>query len=125
MLLVIIFPLSCGVLTASAKKGGPVAVVVSLPNPLGFPDTPVGGISAIRTATFYNVGQLPLYFTNFQVPPDFAIVQNTCVAYVPVGKSCTISFVFRPGATGAIGEYLYISGNMSYVYAQALMGKGI
>ncbi len=121
--------LSSAVLMAGGKagghKGGPVAAVSSLPNPLGFPDTAVGDISAIQTATFYNVGQAPLYFTQFQVPPDFAIVQNTCVTYVPVGQTCTISFVFRPTRSGIIGEDLYIFGNMNYVYVQGLIGKGI
>jgi len=69
--------------------------------------------------------RLPLYFINFQVPPDFAIVQNTCVTYVPLGGTCAISLVFRPTSSGMIGEYLYISGNMNYVYAQALIGNGI
>src|SRR5438132_10323868 len=88
-LLVLICLLS-GVLAARDKKSGPVAAVTSLPNPLAFPATAAGSISDIRTATFYNIGQLPLYFTNFQVPPDFAIVQNTCVTYVPVGGTCAI-----------------------------------
>ena len=114
-----------GVLAAGDKKSGPAAVVTSLPNPLAFPDTAVGAVSAVRTATFYNIGQLPLYFTNFQVPPDFAIAQNTCVTYIPVGRTCTISLVFRPNASGSIGEYLYLTGNMNYVYAQALLGKGL
>ena len=81
---------------AGDKKSGPAAAVTSLPNPLAFPDTTVGTVSDVRTTTFYNIGQLPLYFTNFQVPPDFAIVQNTCVTYVPVGGTCAISLVFRP-----------------------------
>jgi hypothetical protein len=49
-----------GVLAARDKKSGPIAAVTSLPNPLAFPDTLVGGVSDIRTATFYNIGQLPL-----------------------------------------------------------------
>jgi hypothetical protein len=48
------------VLAARDKKSGPIAAVTSLPNPLAFPDTLVGGVSDIRTATFYNIGQLPL-----------------------------------------------------------------
>ncbi len=114
-----------GVLAAGDRKSGPAAVVTSLPNPLAFPDSAVGSVSAVRSATFYNIGQLPLYFTNFQVPPDFAIVQNTCVTYIPVGGTCAISLVFRPTSSGMIGEYLYISANMNYVYAQALIGNGI
>ncbi len=110
---------------ARGNNGGPVAAVSSLPNPMAFPDTVVGDISSIRTATFYNVGQTPLYFTRFQVPPDFEIVLNTCVAYVPVGQTCAISFVFRPTRTGIIGEDLYLFGNINYVYTQALIGKGI
>ncbi len=117
--------LSCAVLSAGTHKGGPVAAVASLPNPLGFPDTEVWGTSAIRTATFYNVGQVALNFTQFQMPPDFQIVQNTCVVWIPAGKTCTISFVFRPTHTGTIGEDLFIYGNMRYPYVQALMGNGI
>ena len=117
--------LSCALLMAGANKGGRVAAVASLPNPLGFPDTVVGGISDVRTATFFNVGQVPLYFTNFQTPPDFAIVQNTCAAYVLVCKTCTISFVFRPTHSGTIGEDLFLYGNMAYPYVQGLMGNGI
>ena len=123
-LLAIVCLLSGG-LAAGAKKSGQVAAVVSIPNPLGFPDTTVGGISAIRTVTFYSTGQAPLYISRFDVPPDFAILQNTCVTYIPVGKTCTISLVFRPSASGSIGEYLYLSGNMNYVYAQALLGNGL
>jgi len=92
---------------------------------MAFPDTALGDISSIQTATFYNVGQTPLYFTRFQVPPDFEIVLNTCVAYVPVGQTCAISFVFRPTRTGIVGEDLYLFGNINYVYVQALIGKGI
>jgi hypothetical protein len=123
--LLAIICLFCGVLAASNKKSGPAAAVTSLPNPLAFPDTTVGTVSEVRTVTFYNIGQLPLYFTNFQVPPDFAIAQNTCVTYVPVGGTCAISLVFRPMSSGTIGEYLYVSGNMNYVYAQALLGNGL
>jgi len=112
-------------LAGGARKSREAAAVVSVPNPLTFPDTPVGGISAIRTATFYSTGQIPLYISRFDVPPDFAIVQNTCVTYVSVGGSCTISLVFRPTTSGSVGEYLYLSGNMNYVYVQALIGQGI
>jgi hypothetical protein len=98
-----------------------------LPNPLGFPDTEIWGTSAIRTATFYNVGQVALNFTQFQMPPDFQIVQSTCMVWIPASETCTISFVFRPTHTGTISEdlFIFIYGNMRYPYVQALIGNGI
>ena len=113
VVLICVCLLAGGLLAATKRKGSTTAAVVSVPNPLAFPDTLVSGISAIRSATFYSTGQVPLYIFGFDAPPDFAIVQNTCVAYVPVGKS------------GSVGEDLYLTGNMNYVYAQALLGKAL
>ena len=117
--------LLCAVLMAGTHKRTPIAAVVSIPNPLAFPDTEVGATSTVLSATFYNVGQAPLTLTQFQMPPDFQIAQNTCLVWIPVGQSCTISFVFRPTHTGTISEDLYISGNMPFPYVQVLMGNGI
>ena len=125
VLLICVCLLAGGLRAGTKRNGSPMAGVVSFPNPLVFPSTPVGGISTIRNATFYSTGKIPLYISRFDVPPDFAIVQNTCVAYVPVGKSCTISLVFRPTASGSMGEYLYLAGNMNYIYVQALLGNGL
>jgi hypothetical protein len=117
--------LFCAVLMGGPHKRTAVAAAVSIPNPLAFPDTEVGATSTVLTATFYSVGQAPLNLAQFQMPPDFQIAQNTCLVWIPVGKSCTISFVFRPTHTGSIGEDLFISGNMPFPFVQALLGNGI
>ena len=114
--------ISCSMLSAARPKPGQVAAVTGFPNPLGFPTIQVGQMSAIEKVAFFNVGNVPLSFTYFQMPLDFQIVQNTCVATVPVGGHCEIDFVFKPTRTGSIGEYLVMYGNMAGPYYQALAG---
>jgi hypothetical protein len=112
----------CATVLSARSKTGAVAAVTAFPNPLGFPATEVGQISPIQKATFYNAGNVSLTFTYFQTPLDFQIVQNTCVATVPVGRSCDIYFVFKPTRTGSIGKYLVVYGNMAAPYYEALAG---
>ena len=116
---------SCSLLSAGPNKGkdsGQVAAISGFPNPLGFGKTEVGQISRIEKVTYYNVGNVPIELTYFQMPLDYQILQNTCVADVPVRGSCDIYLVFKPTRTGNIGEYLIIHGNMMGPYYQALAG---
>jgi hypothetical protein len=63
VLLICLCSLAAGLLAATKRNGSPMAAIVSVPNPLPFPDTPIAGISAIRTDTFYSTGQIPFIYS--------------------------------------------------------------
>jgi hypothetical protein len=77
-----------------------------------------------NVTTFYNVGQLPLFLTQFAMPPDFYTLANNCLSSIP-GRDLHHHVRLSADAGGRHREDLYVYGNMNEVYLQALIGNGI
>lgn len=75
-----------------------------------------------------NTGQAGLNVSSVSIlgnPPEFTVQSDTCSGTpVPVGRSCTITPVFRPSAVGLRSATLRISDNAPGTHTVSLAGNG-
>jgi len=76
------------------------------PNPVNFPDTAVGSISASQVITVTSTGASAVTISSVALaggnPGDFTITNTTCpVPPATLSSSCTVSVAFAPTAQGA------------------------
>jgi FG-GAP-like repeat/Abnormal spindle-like microcephaly-assoc'd, ASPM-SPD-2-Hydin len=90
--------------TVALTGTGSTAPLVTLaPTSISFPTTAVGSPSTAQVVTLTNSGNASVSITSITFtgadPGDFSQT-NTCGTSVLAGKTCTISVVFTPAATG-------------------------
>jgi 6-phosphogluconolactonase (cycloisomerase 2 family) len=120
--------------TVTLTGNGIAGQLMLTPNPLNFPDTPVGRLSSPQTLTITNTGPATVRFTAISVgganAVDFQITNNQCQTptsgALSANASCTIGFTFNPQAAGARAATLTIASDAAgSPQTVALTGNGI
>ena len=108
-----------------AAKAATASLSVS-PSSLSFGNENVGTTSATRTVTIQNTSLTTATFSAISVNGDFARSDGTCGSTLTALRSCTITIVFKPTATGNRTGTLSISDNASHSpQTVSLSGTGV
>ena len=100
--------------------GNGIAGTASLsPVSLTFPDTPLNGLSPVRTVTLSNTGNGPLRVGAVTVSGDFAETDTCANATLTSAQSCTISLSFSPTRAGSRSGTLVVTTDSNGTAASA------
>ncbi|WP_419804848.1 choice-of-anchor D domain-containing protein [Terriglobus sp.] len=121
---VVFTPTASGVRTGTAQlvdtngthtvplTGNGIAGIASLsPVSVTFPDTPLSGLSPVRTVTLLNSGNGPLAVGAITVSGDFAQTNACANTTLTSGQSCTVSLTFSPTRAGSRSGTLVVATN--------------
>jgi hypothetical protein len=95
------------------------------PTQISFPVTAAGRSGLAQTVTLTNTGGSAANSLTLTITPPFALVQNTCVATLAAGASCTTGVIFAPSVNGSYtGALTIASPSLAVSASVALSGTG-
>ena len=115
---------------SAAVQGGRYVVIAQqvpvafYPAVLTFPPQPIGTTSAPKTATFANLGLVPVNISKVEVGRDFSGTNN-CPATLEPGASCTVTVQFTPTFVGVTGGAVVVTDDaLGITQYMSLVGTG-
>lgn len=113
-----------GQVTVSLSGTGLAPAAVGFtPSSLAFPATTVGSSSVAQSIIIANTGGEAVTLDGEMVSGDFVLAVDLCGTSLAPGTSCTVSIVFRPGASGSRSGALTVTDTLGIQTAQ-LSGTG-